>query len=327
MSMRVAVLGAGLMGRWHARYAQRAGGRVVAIVDRDRAAAERLAREVGGAASYLADGDWLSAERPEVVHVCTPPAVHVAPARAALESGASVIVEKPLAPTEADAVELSRVAERCGRLLVPVHQFPFQAGFRSLVAKLGSLGRMRSVEFVTFTAGAEGRSAEQRREVLLEIFPHAVSLFRALGFSSAVSLLECERFDEDALEVSARVAGTRLFARVDLRSRPTRNELVVAGDGGTATVDLFHGFGGVDRASLGRTSKLLRPFRTSAATFLRASGNLAGRTLRREPAYPGLVELLRATYDAIRSGGPPPIHPDEAIEAAALTERLRRSYR
>jgi predicted dehydrogenase len=324
--MRAIIVGAGLMGRWHANYGKRAGAEIVAVVDRELAAAERLAREVG-AKAYTADDDWISRERPDVVHVCTPPSAHVVPSRAALEGGASAIVEKPVAATEAEVSELSRLAERHGRMLVPVHQFPFQAGFRELRANLASLGRVRSVEFVTFTAGADGRTGEQRREVLLEILPHAVSLFRALGFSSAVSELRCDRFDEDALELSAHPAGTRLFARIDLRSRPTRNELTVAGEQGTAMVDLFHGFAGIDRASLGRRSKLLRPFRVSASTFFKAGTNLTLRSLRREPAYPGLVELLRETYDAVRSAGRPPIHPDEAVEAAALTERLRESTR
>jgi predicted dehydrogenase len=265
----------------------------------------------------------MGRERPEVVHVCTPVSTHVALAQAALEGGASVVVEKPVAPTGAAARDLSHAAEQHRRLLVPVHQFPFQLGVRSLQAELASLGTLRSVEFVTFTAGAEGRTGEACREVLLEILPHAVSLFRALGFAGAGALLRCDRFDDDALELTAYPSGTRLFARIDLRSRPTRNELTVAGDAGTAVVDLFHGFGSVDRASTGRASKLLRPFRLSSKTFLDAGVNLARRSARREPAYPGLVELLRATYDAVRNGGPPPIDPDEYIEAAALTERLR----
>ena len=42
--------------------------------------------------------DALLAEaRPDVVHVCTPPAAHVAAALAALEAGAHVYVEKPFA--------------------------------------------------------------------------------------------------------------------------------------------------------------------------------------------------------------------------------------
>jgi predicted dehydrogenase len=322
--MRAVIVGAGLMGGWHARYAKRAGARIVAVVDPDHGRATRLARE-SDARTYGPDDDWLAKERPEVVHVCTPASTHVTLARSALDSGASVIVEKPVAPTEAEARELSGLADRLGRILVPVHQFPFQVGVRSLRRHLEALGSVRSVEFVTFTAGAEGRTRPQRSEVLLEILPHAVSLFRAFGFANAATLLHCDRFDDDALELSAHPSGTRLFARIDLRSRPTRNELVVAGELGTATVDLFHGFGAVDRASLGRTSKLLRPFRVSTATFFEAGANLVRRSLRREPAYPGLVELLRATYEAVRSGAPPPIHPDEAVDAAALTERLRKA--
>ena len=51
---------------------------------------------------------------------------------------------------------LASFAAEKGLLVVPVHQFPFQAGFQRLRERLGSLGTLRSVEFVTFTAGGTG---------------------------------------------------------------------------------------------------------------------------------------------------------------------------
>ena len=42
----VAILGAGLMGQWHARYATAEGARVVAVIDPDEARAQALARDL-----------------------------------------------------------------------------------------------------------------------------------------------------------------------------------------------------------------------------------------------------------------------------------------
>jgi len=318
---RAVVVGAGLMGGWHARYGTRQGARLIAVVDRDVAAAERLAGRFG-ARALGADADWLGELRPEVVHVCTPWSTHVELCRAALGAGASVIVEKPVADTLAASQELAALAAARGLLIVPVHQFPFQAGFQRLRARLATLGTLRSVEFVTFTAGAGATQGAARRRIALEILPHAVSLFHGLGFAIGAGDFALQRFTDDALELSWQRGPTRLSARIDLCARPTCNELRVAGDGGTALADLFHGYVTFDRAELGRASKLLRPFRASGKTLLSAGANLVGRTWRREPAYPGLGELLGRSYRALAQQGPPPIDPAEYCIAADLTERL-----
>lgn len=309
------------MGTWHARYAQREGAKVALVVDRDASAARRLAGRFGARAAAPSE-DWTAVGQLDVVHVCTPQSTHVELARRALEAGLHAIVEKPVASDPATAQELAALAAQSGRLLVPVHQFPFQRGFRSLRAELGTLGTLRSVEFVTFTAGAARAQGARRRGVILEIVPHVVSLLRALNFTIAPGALAVDRFSDDVLELSAHVGPTRLSARIDLCARPTCNELRVAADGGTALADLFHGFAVLDRAAATRASKMLRPFRASAQTLFAASGNLLERAVRREPAYPGLRELIGATYTAIRRGGQPPIAPEEYVEAAALNELL-----
>ena len=49
--------------------------------------------------------------------VCTQDHLHVAPAVAALEAGYDVLLEKPMATTLADCLQLVHAAERTGRLL------------------------------------------------------------------------------------------------------------------------------------------------------------------------------------------------------------------
>ncbi|HEY3254179.1 MAG TPA: Gfo/Idh/MocA family oxidoreductase [Polyangiaceae bacterium] len=321
--MRIALTGAGLMGKWHALYGQRAGAELVAVVDRDLAAAQRLAVRFG-ARAFSAESNWLSLSAPEVVHVCTPWDTHVALSRLALNAGAHVIVEKPVADTERDALELAGLASAQGKLLVPVHQFPFQAGFRQLQRQLPSLGTLRSVEFVTFTAGAAHLQGAPRRRIALEILPHPLALFRALGFELSAEQVTIDRFTDDALELSWKNGPTRLSARIVLCARPTCNELRVAGDQGSALVDLFHGYLVTDRAATSRASKLLRPFRSSSQTLLAASINLASRSWRNQPAYPGLHSLIASTYRAIAGHGPAPVAASEYCISAMLIEQLAR---
>src|SRR4029453_11236424 len=77
-------------------------GAALVYCDRDEAAARRTAASLGGGPAYAAVDDCLAAERPDVVHVCTPPDTHAYLAVRALSAGAAVLVEKPLALSRAE---------------------------------------------------------------------------------------------------------------------------------------------------------------------------------------------------------------------------------
>jgi predicted dehydrogenase len=100
----VAVVGAGRIGTLRARLAAKHPSvRYVAISDADPARAKALADQCG-AQFHSGDNDEVMAH-PEVnaVIVSTPEGEHAAPVRRALELGKSVLVEKPLAMSLADA--------------------------------------------------------------------------------------------------------------------------------------------------------------------------------------------------------------------------------
>src|SRR5688572_12071223 len=73
--VRAAIIGAGLMGRWHARAVEHAGATINAVVDADLDRARQLARaHRARAASSLSDA--ASYGTLDVVHVCTPLETH-----------------------------------------------------------------------------------------------------------------------------------------------------------------------------------------------------------------------------------------------------------
>ena len=51
-AIRAGIVGAGLMGKWHAHSIRRIGGRVVAIADHNLQAAQRLAEQVNTARAF-----------------------------------------------------------------------------------------------------------------------------------------------------------------------------------------------------------------------------------------------------------------------------------
>jgi predicted dehydrogenase len=319
--LQVAIVGAGLMGRWHAYYAPRAGAQVAAIVDARAEAAEALGRRCREAAAFPSLEAALGARPIDAVHICTGLASHARLAETALQAGKHVLVEKPVGRSLEETRRLVELAAANHLQLAVVHQFPFQRGVRWLLEQRGVMGEAVRVEFRTCSAGGEGKTAAQRRAVLLEILPHPLSLFRAaLGQDVAGVQWHIQNYGDDDLVLAGRSGCVDLSIVISLRGRPTCNELTYTGTKGTGMADLFHGFAVMDRAEVSRSSKMLRPLRISGKGLWTAGTNLFGRAARREAAYPGLPELIYRFYDSIRYNAPPPVSPAEMLETAAFLD-------
>src|SRR3712207_2304540 len=107
----VAVVGAGNMGRHHARnYHELSGAELRAVVDADGERAQRVAAAFG-ATSFTSVQELLHDGPPvEAVSVATPTSLHLETASELVEAGKHVLVEKPIAPTLPEADELIELA-------------------------------------------------------------------------------------------------------------------------------------------------------------------------------------------------------------------------
>ncbi len=128
--VRVAVIGCGHFGRFHAqKYAASPAARLVAVVDREPAAAAALAAEL----DVPALGD--PAELPglaEAVSVVVPTGRHHAVAAPLLEAGLHVLIEKPIAASHAEAASLIELAARHRCVLQVGHLERFNTAFLAL---------------------------------------------------------------------------------------------------------------------------------------------------------------------------------------------------
>jgi len=323
-SVRAAVVGAGLMGRWHAHAISRAGGRVVAIVDADGARADALAARCPGKPAIATDvGYALSRHAVDVVHVCTPIETHEQVVGAAIDARAHVLVEKPVAPDAESVERLHARAREQGVLLCPVHQFLFQPGILQAERWLLDLGTVRHFEMVACSAGADQGDENAREQVARDILPHGLALARRL---LGRSWLECGWYMAagDAGEIRAATSGgpTSISLVVSMRARPTENSLTIRCDRGTIRANLYHGFSSLERGEPSRFEKLSRPFAGAALVFGAATGNLARRVLRGESAYPGLRELVTRFYSATVDRSDSPIGASESVDVARARDRL-----
>lgn len=324
-SLRAGVVGAGLMGRWHAHAISHVGGRVVALIDPDLQRAQTLAARLPHRPVVESDlAQALRAHRIDVLHVCTPLATHDTIARLAIAAGIPVLVEKPVASNAAETEALHRLAEAHGVLLCPVHQFLFQPGILAAERAMATLGVLRQLDLVACSAGADGASDLERETVALDILPHGLALARRLlGVALGGVEWRVSGGPPGEMRAMADVAGTSVMLAVSMRARPTDNALTARCDLGTIRANLFHGYATIERGRPSRLDKLGRPFLGSAKSMGAALGNLMGRVARREPAYPGLRELVRRFHLACAGQASSPISADESVDVARARDSIR----
>ena len=119
--LRIAVIGAGVMGRYHAQiYAGLPGAELVAVVDPDPARRADVASACGCAAFATLD-DLLNAGPIDAASVAAPTSLHFDVTRRLLEAGVHVLVEKPVATEVTQARRLATLSRERGLVLQVGH--------------------------------------------------------------------------------------------------------------------------------------------------------------------------------------------------------------
>ena len=146
MKTRIAVAGAGLIGRSHMALLQDHPDAMLAAVVDPAPQAQAWAAQSG--VPWHASLDALLAHsRPDAVVLATPNALHVPQALQCLQAGLAVLVEKPVATSVKEAWQLVQATEQCqGRLLVGHHRAHSAIMQRATQAiREGLLGRLVGV--------------------------------------------------------------------------------------------------------------------------------------------------------------------------------------
>jgi predicted dehydrogenase len=150
--VRVAVLGAGVRGREHGRRIRRCGGVIAAVAEPDAGRRERFAAEHGVPAEACFAG-WReladrAADRIDAVLITTQDSEHADPCVRFAELGKHVLCEKPMAPSEEDAVRMVAAVERAGvtfAIVHPLRYMPYTDVIKTYIRD-GVLGRVLNVQ-------------------------------------------------------------------------------------------------------------------------------------------------------------------------------------
>jgi len=141
-SLNVLLVGSGDMGRRHAdAYHDCEGVRICGIADSDQFKAESLATVHGNPPVFNDYAEALKVCRPDVVSVCVPAFRHAEVSIAALEAGAYVLCEKPIALTLEEADAMIAAHEANGDRLGIVFQRRYSTLWQAAIERLPELGK------------------------------------------------------------------------------------------------------------------------------------------------------------------------------------------
>jgi UDP-N-acetylglucosamine 3-dehydrogenase len=243
MSLPVAVVGAGNMGRHHARnYARLEEADLRAVVDRDLDRARALADRFG--AATFAEVDELLREVPELAaaSVAVPTSLHTEVAAALLSAGTHVLVEKPIAPTVEEADRLIELATQNSVVLAVGHVERFNPAVRELKRLLDD-GRLGSP--LSLIARRVGLMPPQIRDanVIVDLAVHDIDIFCYLLDAGSPDELYCnagraiatDRFD--FADISLRFGPVSCFLQVNWVTPVKIRSLAFTGTEGYAQLE------------------------------------------------------------------------------------------
>lgn len=146
--IKAAVVGLGFIGPAHVEALRRVPTvDVIGALHFDLESSRQKTQELGIAKAYGSFEEVIADPEVQVVHICTPNAMHYHQAKAALLAGKHVVCEKPLATTIAEAEELVALAAKTG-LVNAVHfnirYYPIVRQMKVMREK-GELGDIYSV--------------------------------------------------------------------------------------------------------------------------------------------------------------------------------------
>ena len=168
MKTRIAVAGAGYIGLAHIRVAQSSPSCALsAIVDPSPEAAKTAAG--AGVPLFKSLDELLERNRPDGIILATPNQLHVAQALQCVIAGMPILLEKPIAPTVAEAQQLlESIDKKRAKVLIGHHRAhsPIMAKAKEVVES-GVLGRLVAVmgSAIFFKPDEYFASAPWRREI------------------------------------------------------------------------------------------------------------------------------------------------------------------
>jgi len=238
--IRVGIIGAGPMGRLHARTVVRSAEHeknctLAVVVDRHDGRAECVAKEFGARAS--SDLEAVLEELDAVI-VCVPTSGHFSMTEFLLERGLDVLVEKPIAGSVAEGQKLEVLARERGCILQVGHVEWYNRGWRDAARRAG-IPRIIEVERMN-PPSDRGLDIDVVQDFMLHDLDWVTRLIgeEVVELEAEGRCVVNDKLDEAEARLRFR-SGCRVTLRVSRVHSERRRRVRIEGSDGVATADLL----------------------------------------------------------------------------------------
>ena len=328
---------------------------VAAVCDLNPETVQQTAQRFGIANWYTDAEEMLAKERPDLVSVCVPNALHKTMTMLALSYGAHVLCEKPAALTYADAKEMYDEAKRLNKTLVACQVLRYypEYWFAKEMAEQGYLGDIYYTEFAIVRRrgipkwGAFHKKSTSGGGVFCDLGVHMVdAALWIMGDAKVTSVSgmtsSCLAKNEQDILTSLKESGAPdgVFTQQVYRPEEFEVEEFAAGsmrldNGGQINfktawaVNLPPEYG---MRLAGTKAGILLPEMKLLGTMGRYQTDFEPHVFAEEApfageTFPGHFQLIGNVLDHIQEGAPLLIRPEQTLHVTAVVEAFYRSAR
>lgn len=343
--LRIGIVGCGRVAQYHARgVCAFAGARLVGVADLNQESARRMAKEYKVEGVYSTLEELLRSTNVDVIHVVTPPAYHYECAKAAIEHGASVLVEKPVAFTSQEVADLYERAAKNNVLVCPDFIQLFHSKMRDAVTAVesGRLGRVVHVDsqmrldpaVLSTPEMQEGKGVHWSFKLPGGLMHNYIThpLYTALYFTGRLKDLSVSTKSGGTLpqgltdHFAVQIEGEACTATVlmSLLPKPFAQDVRIFCENGTVYVNFDS-----QTLLIEAPGSLPRIVNRGLANFFlagRLTGQATSNILRfvggKVIPYEGLTTLTALFYESILSGGQPPVSRELAVDVVRAEEMI-----
>jgi predicted dehydrogenase len=353
MTLKVAIVGCGKIADGHIEEIKKMPdrARVVAVCDQEILMAEQIAVRYGIPSHYDVFDRMLEAEKPDVVHITTPPQSHLFLARRAVDAGCHVYVEKPIAMNLQDVQRLIDLCTTANKQMTVGWEYLFDPPaleMRQLITE-GVLGEPVHVESCfgynlagPFGAALLGDGSHWVHRLPGKLFHNNIDhlLNKVIEFvdddhpkvTAHGYALRQKRFGDsrddmlDELRVTVQGARVSAFGTFSSHARPPGHFLRVYGTKNTLHVDFTIRTVTVDvspklPSAIGRVV----PAFDQGLSYLREGGKNVVKFARSDfHFFSGLNRLIGLFYDSISFGAELPISYRDMLRVATMMDEIFR---
>lgn len=343
--MKVGIIGSGQIAGIHGPLIlKQPNTQIVGIADKDIVRARVLAGKLNVKPVYEDAEQMIRVQKPDVVHILTPPQYHTPLSIMAMNHGCHVLVEKPLAMKMDDAKRMVEAARNNNVRLCVDHNMVFDGlvqRAKELVSS-GVIGNVSHVEvYFAYDPKRNAAVLEEGAEycywvyrlnggLLQDLMPHPISLvsefvpeieeIQSIGQNHGI----LPPGWQDEIRVLIKAKGISACIGISLNEKPDAMLLTIRGTKGVIQANLYNNILTVQkRSDLPRAvSRGLSAFQEGFQNLKGALGNIFKVARGRIDKSGGMGPLISKFYEAILTGGDTPISFEKMLAATEMIDRI-----